>query len=42
MRVTVVGAALIAAVVIGTALLIRHLIRKAEQAKRAKDATDIR
>ena len=42
MRITVIGAALIAAVVLGTALLICHLIRKAEQVKRTKEATDTR
>jgi len=36
MNITIVGAVLIVAAVIGTALVIRHLIHEAEQAKRAK------
>jgi hypothetical protein len=36
MRITVVGAVLIAAAVIGTALVIRYLIQRAEQLKKAE------
>jgi len=41
MKLTVVGAVVIVAAVIGTALLIQYLIRQVEQEKRAREQTGL-